>query len=138
MSKTLVEIKHAVFEYFADEAVLCPSTQSSLIKFDCADEALKVALISEALKDLEKYEITRHFVVNGVSSWIVTKPLSTFERSISFGYDTLTAVADALNKYAAIYESQKVITDATIVNETDIQRLAMIASGFLSQVNKSS
>jgi hypothetical protein len=138
MSKSLAEVKHAVFEFFQQEATLVPTTQSDLIKFDCDDKDVKQGLVTEALRDLEKYEITRAFKVGNKDGWVLTKPLPTFERQIAFGYDTLSSVADVLNRYAAIHDNQKVITDASAIRESDIQRLALIASALLPTPDKSS
>jgi hypothetical protein len=139
MSKSLVEVKHAVFEFFQQESCLCPASQTELVKFECENPDLKMGLVEEALRDLEKYEITRGFTSpKGDKYWVLTKPLSVFERQITFGYDTLTCVADVLNSYAALQNSEKTIVDASTVTERDIARLGLIAQALLPPPQKSS
>lgn len=133
MSKSITEVKHAVFEYFANESVFCPSKQADLIKLD-GDKEMKIAIVQEALRDLEKYEVVKGFVSDaGTKYWALTRPLPSFDKVISFGYDTLSLVSEALNRYAETQGVHKFVTDPSAVTDRDIQRLALVCSALMPQ-----
>lgn len=145
MTPTLVEIKHALLTYFQQENSINPATQAELVKFDCDDKALKSALVAEALKELEGFGITRKIEIMKLGEekpvstyWILVKPLGMYERTISFGYDTLSAVANFVNGYLAQGGNTRDIVDATDIKERDIQKLVLIAESLLPKEEKSS
>jgi hypothetical protein len=139
MSKTLVQIKHALLDFFTQEDTIHPETQAEVVKFECEDKSLKAALVRAALEELEKDDIVRKVVVDTSRSvWVLVKPLSMYQRPIICGYDTIGAVANCINEFLKAGGNERDLVDATQLNETNIQTLVLIAEGLMNKAQQKS
>jgi hypothetical protein len=131
MGKTLIHVRHALFEYFMQEDTLDPEKQANLVEFDCEDAELKAALIVEGLKELEKAAIVTEAKRGGKTSvWALNRPLGMYEQNISVGYDTALAIADIINSYCEKVNNKRELCDGSALKERDLQKLVLILESF--------
>lgn len=142
MSKTIIEVKHAVLVYFTQENTIDPDKHHELVKFECADIDLKKALIKEVLRQLATVDIVREVPVEvntyTKNIWVLTKPLGTYEKSLSISFETALAVSESLNKYFKAVGNTSQYTDMTDIKEHDLQKLALIVESATPVVKNSS
>lgn len=142
MSKSSIEVKHALLSYFTQEDTIRPDKDFALVKFDCDNENLKKALIKDALQELEKVEIVRPLVFqeDNVKQewWVLVKPLALFEKQINFSCETAIGLADAINGYFKAAGKPNELTDPMNLKERDLQKLALIVESLMPKAPENS
>ncbi len=136
MSKSLIEIKHALLSYFLQEDTINPENHHALVKVDCEDSCLKIALIKSALQDFEKAELVNKVDVKRVNSsaeehWALVKPLALYEKQISFSCETAIGLAEAINSYFKAIGKPNEVTDPLSLKERDLQKVALIVESLM-------
>lgn len=127
MGKTLVHVRHALFQFFLQEDTLDPATQSGLVQFECEDIDLKRAIVIEGLKELEKAEVCKEAKKSPTESvWVLCRPLGMYEQSVSVGYETALSLAKVINDYCEKIGNKREICDGSALKERDLQKLILI------------
>ncbi len=134
---TLVEVHHALLAYFFQDSLLQLPSQLDLIKFECTDANVKMAMIVESLKVMATNEMVKRLTVSNASndseSWVLTRPLGTYEQTVTVGYRTAVNVADVINNYCKANNILDEECNAGQIRERDIQKLTLILDKLLYQ-----
>lgn len=137
MNKSIIEVKHELLNYFTNDDAILPELNFESVKFTCEDRDLKIALIIEGLKELEKDEVVRRVSYPKIgcecTQWVLVKPLSMYQRTIYCGYDTVAAVANSINEFLKQGGNTRDLVDASTLNETNIQTLVLIANSLMAK-----
>ncbi len=136
--KTLVEVRHAIIHYFQQSNVLRLIPDLDMVKFDCDDTALKIALVKEAMTDLEKLDMVRKISIKPVldsscpadEGYVLTKPLGMWDQNVTLGYRTALSIADTINDYCSQANIVDENCDASSIKERDLQKLILIIDRF--------
>ena len=138
MTKTLLEIRHAVFAYYLQENILCPKTNAKDVPFECSNPDLKVELVTACLQELEKIDMVKSVKLPDGSVWFVlTKPLMMYDQTVTLSSGTCLDIATIVNKYCESANNTRELVDASSIKERDILKLLMLLDS-LSSNNESS
>ncbi len=135
MTQTLTEVKDAVIAYYLQENTLEPDTQTDLIKFECEDPLLKIAMIKQVLSIYEKLEMVSKVSFEragkNVDVWVLNKSLATYDQTVTFGFRTALGITSVINDYCKHVGNTQEVCDGSSLKERDIQKLVLIIRSLL-------
>lgn len=135
--KSLVEAKHAIYNYFINDDSISPAENFDAVKFDCEDKHLKIAIISEVLQELEKDGLVRKILVEtsagSKTHWVLLKPLAMYPYTITCGYDTVASIANVINTFLKNGGNTRDFVDTSSLNETNLRTLVLITESLLAK-----
>lgn len=126
MTHTIIEARLALLKYFTQENAINPTDHHSMVEFECQDTTLKILILKNLLQELEKSDIVRNLSSDNAIWYVLVRPLSTFEQTVSLGYSTCLDVSELINTFFKSTNNLNQLADAGNITERDIQKLMFI------------
>jgi len=133
---TILESSQLLLKYFGNSTSfeMGADYKKLLIIADKPEESIKASLIL-ALQDFEKAGVVRSYEMVGKNDskryWVLNKPFSSYDQSISIDLNLAIMVADIINGYSEKIKSTEYLSDPLNINKTDVEKLAIISKFLL-------
>ena len=133
---TVFDIKQRFFSFFLENSIFRLSRdieKLGLEKDDSCSSFLPM-LVASALDNLceEENPILRKIETPDDTYWILERPLTSYEREVTLGFNTCLEISSILRKLS--FQSETLFpSDPTNIQESDIQKLVMIVEKIIDQ-----
>lgn len=125
---TIVEASNKLLEYFSKNVSFSlEDDYQALFIISENPEATKIAFIL-ALEDLEKNDLIKSHQVGKRKTYILKKPLNSYDQNIIISGFTSNIIAEVINNFCMQIKDKKDYCDARVITEKDIRNLVFLAS----------
>lgn len=125
---TIVEAVNKLLEHFAKkDSFSMDEDYVDLMQLSENPDEHKMAF-SLALEDLEKNDLIKCYAAGKKKTYILKKPLNSFEQSITVGGFTCQMIAKIINDFCDKIKDKRDYCDPRNINEKDLRNLMFIAS----------
>jgi len=133
---TILDATHKLFDYFATKDSFCLDKDFKNLIPISEDKDLEVSIVLLALKDMEKNELLKSTKVKDKECYILSRPLDSFEQSLSISYPTAMAIAQGLNEFCEAIGDYTDVCDVGNVTEKDVRNLVVLNQHHKAEMTK--
>jgi len=120
---TKFEATNKLFVWFQDNDSFSVSEDFKKVIMISEDEDRDLAAVELALESLEKMEFINPKEINENKYWILNKPISQFDSSVTVPAALGVAIAESINEFCDIINDDRDKCDASDIKEQDIRNL---------------
>lgn len=125
---TIVEAANKLLEHFAkNDSFSMEEDYVSLMQLSETPDQHKMAF-SLALEDLEKNDLIKCYVNGKKKTYILKKPLNSFEQNVTLGGFSCQMIGKVINDFCDKIKDKRDYCDPRNITEKDIRNLMFIAS----------
>ena len=76
-----------------------------------------------SLRDLEKNGLIKSFEIKNNTFWILTKPFSTYDKTLVLSYSACLIISEIARQYAEQFNNKDLLIDTANITEKDILKV---------------
>tara|TARA_R100000808_G_scaffold24932_1_gene59533 strand:+ start:15424 stop:15882 length:459 start_codon:yes stop_codon:yes gene_type:complete len=123
---TVLEVSEKLYGWYAENDVFLAEKDFKKIIPLSEDIDVDKACLEAALEELEKHEMIVKKEHGDKEFWILKRPYSSFEQTITLHAPLAQAIAEEINSFCDIIKDDTDRCDPTSIRDTDIGNLVML------------
>lgn len=127
---TVLEMSHEVYGWFKNHDSFEMERDFKQIVLISIDEVEDKSLLLASLDGLEKAGLLKLQALKTKKYWFLTKPLATFEQTVSLNGELIREIALIINDFCDKIEDKTDLCDPLNVSPKDIRNLVLICGHY--------